>query len=181
MTKRQRLRRQRTQEERREEAERLILDAATRLIADKGIESFTLADVGEVAGFSRSLPAHYFKTKDGLLSAVIERIRDRHFFSILGLRNSTKGLDDLFSATLHYFDQSKRYPHAAKAFLVFMSGGFYHSKTNKLAAQLNADSLSSIEHALSTGTDWEISAAISTPRFGQSSTSPKYAASYSSG
>ena len=43
--------RRRTQEERREEAERRILDAATRLIADKGLDAFTLADVGEAAGF----------------------------------------------------------------------------------------------------------------------------------
>jgi hypothetical protein len=42
-------------------------------------------------------------------------------------------------------------PHAAKAFQVFMSGAFYRSNVNKLAAQLNADSLSGIERALSVG------------------------------
>jgi AcrR family transcriptional regulator len=143
--------RQLTREKRREEAVRRILDSATRLIADKGIDTFTLADVGESAGFSRGLPAHYFKSKDGLLTAVIQSIRERHFFAILALKDSARGLDDLFLATLHYFDQSIMNQHAAKAFLVFMSEALYHSKRNKLAAQLNIDSLSSIEHALSVG------------------------------
>ena len=56
-------RKRRTQEERREEAERRILEAATRIIGKTGVETFTLADVGEAAGYSRGLPAHYFKTK----------------------------------------------------------------------------------------------------------------------
>jgi len=140
-----------TQEERRENAERRILDAATQLVADKGLDAFTLADVGEAAGFSSGLPAHYFKTKDGLLAAVVERIRQQHFFGILGLKESERGLEDLFAATALYFQQTIKNPHAAKAFQVFMSGALYHSMANKLAAQLNADSLSGIEHALSVG------------------------------
>jgi Bacterial regulatory proteins, tetR family len=95
-----------TQGERRENAERRILDAATRLVADKGLDAFTLADVGEAAGFSSGLPAHYFKTKDGLLAAVVERIRQQHFFGILGLKESERGLEDLFAATALYFQSS---------------------------------------------------------------------------
>jgi AcrR family transcriptional regulator len=143
--------RKRTQEERREKAENRILDAATRLIADKGLDAFTIADVGEAAGFSRGLPVHYFKTKDGLLAAVVKRIRQQHFFGILSLKDSERGLEDLFAATALYFQQAMKNPHAAKAFQVFMSGAFYHSNVNKLAAQLNAESLSGIERALSVG------------------------------
>ena len=72
-------RRRRTQEERREEAERRLLEAAVRIIGKTGVETFTLADVGEAAGYSRGLPAHYFETKSGLLAAVVRYLVDNYF------------------------------------------------------------------------------------------------------
>lgn len=47
-----------------------MLKAAVRLIAEKGIAGLTLNDVGEAAGYSRGLPAHYFGTRDKLIGAV---------------------------------------------------------------------------------------------------------------
>ena len=44
-----------THVERREEAESKILAAAAKIIAVKGLERFTLAEVGETAGYSRGL------------------------------------------------------------------------------------------------------------------------------
>ena len=67
----------RTQAERREEAERSILDAAVRLVAEKGLDGFTLADAGEAAGYSSGLTAHHYKTKSGLLTAVTAEIHRR--------------------------------------------------------------------------------------------------------
>ena len=46
----------RTQAQRREEAARLILDAATRIVAEKGLDELTLAEAGAAAGYSRGLP-----------------------------------------------------------------------------------------------------------------------------
>jgi AcrR family transcriptional regulator len=89
--------RRRTQEERREEAEQRILDAATRLIADKGLDGFTLADVGEAAGFSRGLPAHYFKSKDGLLAAVVRRLLEEHFAAWFQVDSSDYDLEDMLA------------------------------------------------------------------------------------
>jgi TetR/AcrR family acrAB operon transcriptional repressor len=68
----------RTQAERREEAERRILHAAIRLIVDKGYDRFTLAEVGDLAGYSRGLPAHYFGKKEDLLSEVARFIVTRY-------------------------------------------------------------------------------------------------------
>ena len=47
-----------------------MLRAAVTLIAEKGIAGLTLNDVGEAAGYSRGLPAHYFGTRDQLAGAV---------------------------------------------------------------------------------------------------------------
>jgi AcrR family transcriptional regulator len=56
-----------TQAERRQEAERRILDAAVDLISRQGIEGMTFEEIGTAAGCSRGLPRHYFGTKEGLL------------------------------------------------------------------------------------------------------------------
>src|ERR1700734_3541086 len=64
----------RSQGERRREAERRLLQAAERIVAEQGLERFTLAEVGEAAGYSRSLPAHYFGSKEGLVGALATEI-----------------------------------------------------------------------------------------------------------
>ena len=64
----------RTQVERREVAEQRLLDAATELIAEKGFANLVLSEVGLRAGFSLTLPVHYFKTKEALIAEVTHRI-----------------------------------------------------------------------------------------------------------
>ena len=64
----------RRQAERREESEQRLLEAATALIAEKGCSKMVLAEVGTRAGYSPTLPVHYFKTKEALIAAVTEQI-----------------------------------------------------------------------------------------------------------
>lgn len=71
------VRRRRTQQERREEAEERLLKAAIDLVARKGVAGLTLGEVGELAGYSRGLPAHHFGNKEGLLRALALHIRNR--------------------------------------------------------------------------------------------------------
>ena len=60
--------------ERRSQAEANTLEAALQLVSERGALAMTLADVGERAGYSRSLPAHYFGSKDHLYVAALERV-----------------------------------------------------------------------------------------------------------
>lgn len=64
----------RTQAERRAIAERELLTAALKLIAEKGVGRTTLAEIGEAAGYSRALPAVYFRDKNGLVKALWEYV-----------------------------------------------------------------------------------------------------------
>ena len=57
----------RTQQERRAETERRVLDAALELIATGGSASMSLGRVGELAGYSRGIVNHHFGSKDELL------------------------------------------------------------------------------------------------------------------
>jgi AcrR family transcriptional regulator len=62
----------RTQEQRRAETERRVLDAAMTLIAAHGSRSVTLSEVGEAAGYSRGIVHHHFGSRERLLAAVME-------------------------------------------------------------------------------------------------------------
>lgn len=57
----------RTQQERRADTERRVLDAAIELIASVGSASTSLSQVGERAGYSRGIVNHHFGSKDELL------------------------------------------------------------------------------------------------------------------
>jgi TetR/AcrR family acrAB operon transcriptional repressor len=92
----------RTQADRREEAEARLLDAAIRLISEKGYDGFSLADVGEAAGFSRGLPAHYFGRKEVLLSRVAQHVVDQYGRSLAQLPRSEPGLPRLAATIRQY-------------------------------------------------------------------------------
>lgn len=68
----------RTQTERRENAEALLLTSAIRLLAERGYDGFTLAEVGKDAGFSRGLSAHYFGKKEILLAKAVRQAVDNY-------------------------------------------------------------------------------------------------------
>lgn len=92
----------RTQAGRREEAEGKLLDAAIRLVAEKGYDGFSLADVGEAAGFSRGLPAHYFGRKEELLSRVAQHVVQLYGASLVRLPRSEPGLPRLAATIRQY-------------------------------------------------------------------------------
>lgn len=83
----------RKQGDRREEAEQKMLDAATSLIAEKGFAGLVLSEVGARAGYSVTLPVHYYKTKEALIAAVTRRIRDHYESYLLGRLEGAHGLN----------------------------------------------------------------------------------------
>ena len=50
-----------------------LLDVALRLFAEKGFASTTIADIAAASGTAHGLVYHYFRSKDELLVAVLER------------------------------------------------------------------------------------------------------------
>lgn len=60
------------------EPARRILDAARRLVGERGIANSHVGDIAEAAGLSRGLVRYYFGSKNGLLAEVMEAAaRDR--------------------------------------------------------------------------------------------------------
>jgi AcrR family transcriptional regulator len=60
----------RTQQERSAESARRLLDAAIELIAEKGFERTTVAEIGERAGYSRSMVRARYGSKEALLESI---------------------------------------------------------------------------------------------------------------
>lgn len=98
----------RTQTERREEAERRLLEAALQIVARRGAVRMTLAEVAEAAGYSRGLPTHRFGNKAGLLHALSAYIGER--FGEQRARGPAlqPGLDALLGNIRFYFDRAGR-------------------------------------------------------------------------
>lgn len=66
----------RTQEERKAESERRILEAAVELFATQGYVKTTLNQVGSRAGYTGGLISSRFGSKENLLKAVLEKIHE---------------------------------------------------------------------------------------------------------
>lgn len=96
----------RTQAERSALSEKMILRAATKLIARHGYTKTTLAQIGRAAGYAAGMVSHRFGSKEGLLRTLVERIRTRFYQDQMGeaLRDAT-GLAALLTAVDTYLNE----------------------------------------------------------------------------
>jgi AcrR family transcriptional regulator len=97
-------RRGRSQSVRRDEAERGLLSAAVELVADRGLDGLTLADVGEAAGYSRGLSRHYFGKKNDLLGALARFLTDSFAEDLARESTQQPGMDSVLFAVESYLD-----------------------------------------------------------------------------
>jgi TetR/AcrR family transcriptional regulator, transcriptional repressor for nem operon len=70
-----------------------ILEAASRLISERGVNRVSLEDVERAAGVGRSQLYHYFEGRDDLLRAVIDTTTDAVLGSQNGLLHDLDSLD----------------------------------------------------------------------------------------
>jgi len=82
----------RTQQQRRDQAESALINAAAELVVEEGVHSLTLARVGQRASYSRGLVTHYFGSKQELLRR-LARATQTGF--VPGLDGVPPGLDRL--------------------------------------------------------------------------------------
>ena len=69
----------------------LILEAATRLFAERGYEGASMADLAESVGLRKASLFHHFASKDALYNAVFERLVTTLGGLILEAASSTEG------------------------------------------------------------------------------------------
>lgn len=136
-------RKSRTQAERRAEAERRMLQAAVRILAEKGFAALTLNEVGEAAGYSRGLPAHYFGRKDELLSAVGRYIVSRFSKGLRRPRNEPplQGLAAILRTADYYLASVGQDPVTMRALLVILTETTSHPDLFPALVELNRASV----------------------------------------
>lgn len=109
-----------SQATRRRQAEERILMAAAALLARHGSVGMTLAEVGETAGYSRGLPAHYFGNKEGLIRALTEEIREWPS-KLVGRRKPLPGLDAIWEFVETWMVTMEQRPDFVHAYVVLMN------------------------------------------------------------
>ena len=105
----------RTQQERRDQAETALLNAAAELVVEEGVHSLTLARVGQRASYSRGLITHYFGSKQALLER-LARATQSGF--VPGLDGMAPGLDRLLSLIDGYIGALGQMRMLNRAFLL---------------------------------------------------------------
>jgi AcrR family transcriptional regulator len=139
----------RKQVERREQAATRILDAAIRLIGEKGYDRFTLAEVGERAGYSRGLPAHYFGKKEDLLSEVMRYIIENYRKGITKFSDVEPGLPHLI-AKIRAYSAGGANP-APRAFSLLVAEAMVRPKLRRTIADINSQGTLSWENEIRVG------------------------------
>lgn len=108
----------RTQEERREESRRKLVDSAMRLLSDRGYAGTTMVEIGREAGVSHGLVTYHFGTKRDCINAVLEEIRSRTIEGNKKLTEGLRGLAALDEMCESYIRGASRRDSNAKAVYV---------------------------------------------------------------
>jgi AcrR family transcriptional regulator len=135
----------RSQAERRDEAEQRLLAAAVRLVGERGLERITLSEVGEAAGYSRGLPAHYFGGKSGMVVSLVQHIIDGFGRALMRAEHHDQGLDRLLGTVAFYFQRARSDPVGARALVVLLGEGLNNELVADRLAELNARSAGAFE------------------------------------
>ena len=132
----------RTHAERRREAEARILEAAFEIVARSGVDQLTLAEAGEMAGYSRALPAHYFGSREELLSAVAEHAVQA-YRSRVKLKDPRPrgGLASLLAGISFYINDSRKWPKKLRAFYEVMNAALRWPSIAPVIARLNDEAV----------------------------------------
>jgi AcrR family transcriptional regulator len=135
----------RSQAQRRDDAEQRLLAAAVRLVGERGLERITLAEVGEAAGYSRGLPAHYFGGKEGLVVALASHLIGGFGRALERSERHRPGLDRLLGMVGFYLGSARKTPAVTRALFVLLGEGLSNGLVSERLAQLNARSAQAIE------------------------------------
>lgn len=100
-----------------------MLEAATRLIVERGISSTKLTDIGVEAGYSRGLAAMRFGTKAGLLSQVVRFTLSSWVSRMQRTVGSKTGLAAIYAA----IDAQDQWFKEASIEMRALYGVFFHS------------------------------------------------------
>ncbi|MBW2285895.1 MAG: TetR/AcrR family transcriptional regulator [Deltaproteobacteria bacterium] len=102
--------------------EKLIFDAALKIIKEKGFHQARMSDIAKEAGISYGLVYHYFKNKEDLFETILNQWWGGLFDILEGLRNSrTDVREKLGKIVQYYLGTYHRYPELVTIFITEIS------------------------------------------------------------
>jgi AcrR family transcriptional regulator len=142
-----------TQAERREAAERAILDAAVSIVAERGVEELTLNAAGEAAGYSRALPTHYFGTKGALLHSLADHIVATYNERVRAAPLREAPLDRLCDLISFCIDDAIRDPTSVRAYQSIIAAGLNHPELRPVVDRMTRTSIEDLAAVVREGRD----------------------------
>ncbi len=107
-----------TQAERTDLSDRLMLDAAVKLIVERGVERTTLREVGENAGYSRGLAGHRFGNKAGLLEFIVQTVGEGWLKQLTRATGGANGYQAVAAAIDEHLKFCMEAPDHVRAFYI---------------------------------------------------------------
>ncbi len=138
----------RSQEQRRTETRRKLLDAAIAQLCEVGYAEFTAADVADRAGLTRGAVQHHFGTGDNLCLAVVKDFGDRLQNWALLDEQSARSVEQRVSDVIDTYWNSFRDPHFIAVVLVW-----FGLRNNKVVYDTLAGSMEAFERTFDE--DWQ--------------------------
>ncbi len=135
-----------TQSERRATAEGKIIEAATLLIAEKGLGGLTLAEAGEMAGYSRGIASHHFGKKNDLLIAVINYIASHFNNRLKDKPGINHGLDMIYAVIDEYFSVTSKDHRITLAFQLVIAEGMTNPALQPFISEMNDHAIKNLAH-----------------------------------
>lgn len=104
------------------EKEEIIFESALKVIKEKGFHKARMSDIAKEADISYGLVYHYFKSKEDLFDAILNRWWD----SLFQLMEKIKRSDDevpkkLYLIIHHFLDTYQRHPELVNIFITEIS------------------------------------------------------------
>jgi len=106
----------------RKDKEAVILDAACRVIRERGFHQARITDIAQSAGISYGLVYHYFKSKADLFDAILKEWWSGLFAMMEESDAKMLGVEEKLEAMVTYFlDQYERRPDLVHIFITEIS------------------------------------------------------------
>lgn len=130
-----------------------MLEAAVQIVAERGLDELTLAECGEAAGYSRGLAAHYFGSKDGLISVIAQRIVADYWKRVRAGTSGRVGLEGLLESVGLYIDSGRDNVTYIRALNAVLGSALTLRPLSESIAELNRQSVVAFAAAIRRGVE----------------------------
>jgi len=141
-------------EAQRENAIDLMCQVAIQAIGKGGYNAMTLAEVGELAGYSRGLATHHFGSKAGLLTALLDRVLEKNRAEFRKATEGKRGLARLAAVVDCTLYRCIQTPDEARAYLMLAlepTARWAATQVREQTAQLRKEAEDAVREAVALG------------------------------